>query len=86
MFKWLGGGEAAEVGTALADDFVLQSRFRTGCAARREKRGTQLQGAAEFLQKFLLRVDHETRASEAQYLKARDARQLLQVAIAREGR
>jgi hypothetical protein len=40
MFKWLSGGEAAQVGTALADDFVLQTAPEGG-GRNKEKRPSQ---------------------------------------------
>jgi tetratricopeptide (TPR) repeat protein len=61
MFKWLSGGDAAQVGTALADDFILHSESASG-ARRHESRGSQGQDLQKFLQKFLQRVDRETAA------------------------
>ena len=60
MFKWLSGGEAAQVGASLADDFVLHTESGSG-AHQRKNRGTQGQELQKFLQRFLQRVDHETR-------------------------
>lgn len=60
MFKWLSGREAAEVGTALADDFVLQTVAGSD-GRQREKPATQAQELQKFLQRFLQRVDRETR-------------------------
>jgi tetratricopeptide (TPR) repeat protein len=61
MLKWLDAREAAEVGTALADDFVLQSG--PGSKGARRKDGTAGAPAElqRFLQKFLQRVDREAR-------------------------
>jgi tetratricopeptide (TPR) repeat protein len=61
MFKWLSGGQAAQVGTALADDFILHSESGAD-ARRREGHGSQRQDLQRFLQKFLQRVDRETSA------------------------
>ncbi|MFZ0008495.1 MAG: tetratricopeptide repeat protein, partial [Steroidobacteraceae bacterium] len=60
MFKWLSGRDCTAVGTALADDFVLETASGAGTrhASRREPRGQELQ---KFLQKFFQRVDRETR-------------------------
>jgi tetratricopeptide (TPR) repeat protein len=60
MFKWLSGRDCTAVGTALADDFVLETASGAGTrhAGRREPRGQELQ---KFLQKFFQRVDRETR-------------------------
>jgi tetratricopeptide (TPR) repeat protein len=60
MFNWLSGREAAQVGAALADDFVLQTESGRG-ARQREKPRTQGQELQKFLQNFLQRVDRETR-------------------------
>ena len=59
MFNWLSGREAAQVGTALADDFVLQTAGGPG--ARQPEKRTQGQELQRFLQKFLQKVDQETR-------------------------
>jgi Flp pilus assembly protein TadD len=59
MFKWLSGREAAQVGTALADDFVLQTA--SGPGARQRQKPTQGEELQKFLQKFLQRVDRDTR-------------------------
>ena len=61
MFKWLSGGEAAQVGVALADDFILHSESGSG-ARRREGRSSPNQDLQKFLQKFLQRVDRQTSA------------------------
>ena len=61
MFKWLSGGQASQVGTALADDFILHSESRSD-ARRRDGHGSQRQDLERFLQKFLQRVDRETSA------------------------
>src|SRR5258708_9368783 len=59
LFKWLNAGEATEVGTALADDFVLHS---DSAGIRKVDKphapGHELQ---KFLQKFLQRVDRDAR-------------------------
>jgi tetratricopeptide (TPR) repeat protein len=59
MFKWLSGREAAQVGTALADDFVLETA--SGPLAReRDKPATQGQKLQKFMSQFLKRVDQKT--------------------------
>jgi tetratricopeptide (TPR) repeat protein len=67
MFKWLSGREAAEVGTALADDFILQTASGPGTHPRQKR--TQDQGLQQFLQKFLQRVDQETRPLKLNILR-----------------
>jgi tetratricopeptide (TPR) repeat protein len=68
MFKWLDASEAAGVGTALADDFVLHSvsgrsgARNTGADARPEE-------LRKFLQKFLQRVDREARPLQLNVFK-----------------
>lgn len=57
LFKWLDAAEATQAGTALADDFYLQSGSgRTESAPRPQ--GQELQ---KFLQRFLQRVDQAAR-------------------------
>src|SRR5580700_4975886 len=66
MFKWFGGREAAEVGTALADDFILQSASGPD-ARQRQKRSKSKE--PQLLQKFLQRVDRETRPLKLNILR-----------------
>jgi len=62
LLKWLNAREATEVGTALADDFVLQVASGSSSTRRQETRfGAQGQELQKFLQKFLQRVDREAR-------------------------
>jgi tetratricopeptide (TPR) repeat protein len=68
MFNWLSGRDAARVGAALADDFVLQTAPGSDGPSR-EKRGSQGQELQKLLQKFLLRVDHETGALKLNIFK-----------------
>ena len=58
MLNWLNAREATEVGTALADDFVLQNKPEAAGSHAAGPEGKQLQ---KFLQRFLQRVDQETR-------------------------
>ena len=58
MLKWLDAREATNVGTALADDFVLHTASESA-ARRGDKRAPQGQELQRFLQKFLQRVDRE---------------------------
>jgi tetratricopeptide (TPR) repeat protein len=67
MFKWFSGREAAEVGTALADDFIVQTASAPG--ARQRQKRTQGQEPQQFLQKFLQRVDQETRPLKLNILR-----------------
>ena len=58
LLKWLNAREATEVGTALADDFVLQSDSTSaGMLRKGGKPHTQGQELQRFLQTFLQRVD-----------------------------
>src|SRR5580704_9865432 len=68
MFNWLSGRDAARVGAALADDVVLQTAPGSDGPSR-EKRGSQGQELQKLLQKFLLRVDHETGALKLNIFK-----------------
>ena len=61
IFNWLDSGKAAEVGAALADEFVLQSAG--GPSGRARGAGSRGDGSPElqkFIQKFLQRVDRDT--------------------------
>ena len=62
IFKWFDAGEAAEVGTALADDFVLQSFAGPSGERHGVKRVARTEGLPKALQKFLQRVDRDARA------------------------
>jgi tetratricopeptide (TPR) repeat protein len=59
LLKWLTSGEANVVGTALADDVVVQTG--SGGSGRLGRSATQERDLQKFLQKFLQRVDRETR-------------------------
>jgi tetratricopeptide (TPR) repeat protein len=61
LLKWLDAREATDVGTALADDFYLQSAAALPGARRKEQKPPQGQELQKFLQKFLQRVDHAAR-------------------------
>jgi tetratricopeptide (TPR) repeat protein len=58
LLKWLNTSEVTQVGTALADDVVLQSE--SGSAAMRTRAGNT-QELQKFLQRFLQRVDRDAR-------------------------
>ncbi|HXW74850.1 MAG TPA: sulfotransferase [Steroidobacteraceae bacterium] len=58
LLNWLNAREATEVGTALADDFVLQNASGAVGTRAAGLEGKQLQ---KFLQRFLQRVDQQTR-------------------------
>lgn len=66
LLKWLNTSEVTQVGTALADDVVLQSD--AGSAAIRN-RGGNAQELQKFLQRFLQRVDRDTRPLKLNLLK-----------------
>jgi tetratricopeptide (TPR) repeat protein len=62
LLKWLNAREATDVGTALADDYILEAN--RGSAGSRRKGGNphgQLQEAQKFLNKFLQGVDRDAR-------------------------
>ncbi len=82
LLKWFNAREATEVGTVLADDFVLLSSSGSSGTRRQETRSGP-QGPD--LQKLLQRVDREP-VPEAKHLQEGNTRELLQVALAREGR
>ncbi len=66
LLKWFNAREATEVGTALADDFVLQSASRSSGTRRQEIRsGPQ----GQELQKLLHRVDREARPLKLNLIK-----------------
>jgi tetratricopeptide (TPR) repeat protein len=66
LLNWLNTREVTEVGTALADDVVLQSN--AGAAARRG-RGDSAQELQKFLQRFLQRVDRDARPMKLNLFK-----------------
>ena len=61
VFKWFDAAEAAEVGAALADDFVLQTAGGPSGGGQGAKRGAGTPELPKFLQKFLQRVDRDAR-------------------------
>ncbi len=61
LFKWLDASEATQVGTALANDFYLQSSSGLSKGARREPRPALRQELQRFLQQFLQQVDRAAR-------------------------
>src|ERR1700724_2297584 len=70
LLKWLNAREATEVGTALADDFVLQSASGSSGTRRQETRSdAQGQELQKFLYKFLQRVDREARPLKLNFFK-----------------
>jgi len=66
LFKWFNAREAAEVGAALADDFVLESA--SGPTPTRQK-SARPGDAQKFLQRFLQRVDRDARPLELNLFK-----------------
>lgn len=59
MLNWFSAREATEVGTALADDFVLQSA--SGPTISRKSGDAGPRDLQRFMQKFLQRVDRDAR-------------------------
>src|SRR5215831_13886108 len=68
LFNWFNGRQATEVGTALADDFVVQSAF-AGPRRKDARAGTQDNNLQKFLQKFLQRVDRDARPLQLNVFK-----------------
>ena len=64
--KWLKASEATQVGTALADDFVLQTGSGAVAARSKEAQEKDLQ---RFLQKFLQRVDRDASPLQLNFFK-----------------
>lgn len=69
LFKWLDGSEATAIGTALADDFYLQSGARLPERGREAGGRPQGQELQRFLQKFLQKVDQTTRSLKLNFFK-----------------
>ena len=61
MLKWLKASQATQVGTALADDVVLQTPPGSALRDNGSKPALQERELQKFLQKFLQRVDREAR-------------------------
>lgn len=61
LLNWLNAREATDVGTALADDFVLQNAPGASGGHKRGESDSEGKQLKKFLQKFLQRVDQETR-------------------------
>ena len=68
LFNWLNTREATEVGSALADDFVLQSASASP-SSKEAKPGTKDRELQKFLQRFLQRVDRDARPLELNVFK-----------------
>jgi tetratricopeptide (TPR) repeat protein len=60
LLKWFQASDATQVGTALADDFVLHSAPGTAGSRKADNPHAQGQELRKFLGKFLQRVDRET--------------------------
>jgi tetratricopeptide (TPR) repeat protein len=70
LLKWLDTREATEAGTALADDFVLQTAaVPKGARSKGAGPGTQGDQLQKFMQKFLQRVDREARPLQLNVFK-----------------
>jgi tetratricopeptide (TPR) repeat protein len=66
LLKWLDTSEVTQLGTALADDVVLQS---DAGSASRHSRGRNAQELQKFLQRFLQRVDRDAGALKLNLFK-----------------
>jgi tetratricopeptide (TPR) repeat protein len=70
LLKWLKAGEATQLGTALADDVILQTA--SGHSVTRNKSvkpSSQDRDVQKFLQKFLQRVDRDARPLQLNVFK-----------------
>jgi tetratricopeptide (TPR) repeat protein len=68
LFKWLDASEAAQTGTALADNFYLQAS-ESPRALRRESSGPREPDLQKFLQRFLQQVDSEARPLQLNFFQ-----------------
>jgi tetratricopeptide (TPR) repeat protein len=69
MLDWLNAKEATQVGTALADDFVLQTSGSSGGRTKGLRPGAQDRELQKFLNRFLQRVDREVRPLQLNVFK-----------------
>ena len=69
MLKWLKTSEATQVGTALADDVVLQTPLGSEVRDDGSKPALQEWELQKFLQKFLQRVDRDARPLHLNFFK-----------------
>ena len=69
MLKWLKASQATQVGTALADDVVLQTPPGSALRDNGSKPALQERELQKFLQKFLQRVDREARPLQLNFFK-----------------
>ena len=69
MLKWFKASEAAQVGTALADDVMLQSPLGSLARDKGKNPGVQERELQKFLQKFLQRVDRDARPLQLNFLR-----------------
>src|SRR6516165_7369879 len=69
MLKWLKASQATQVGTALADDVVLQTPPASALRDNGSKPALQERELQKFLQKFLQRVDREARPLRLNFFK-----------------
>jgi tetratricopeptide (TPR) repeat protein len=69
MLKWLDTRQATDVGTALADDFVLQSAPGPVARPNRSNTGVAGRDLQKFMEKFLQRVDRDVRPLRLNLLK-----------------
>jgi len=69
MLKWLKASEATQVGTALADNVVLQTPLGSAVRDKGTRPAAKERELQKFLQKFLQRVDRDTRALQLNFFK-----------------
>src|SRR5215468_2649754 len=69
MLKWLKASEATQVGTALADDVVLQTPLGSAVRDKGIKPAAKERELQKFLQKFLQRIDRDTRPLQLNFFK-----------------
>jgi tetratricopeptide (TPR) repeat protein len=69
MLKWLQASEATQVGTALADDVVLQTPLGSAVRDKGTQPPVQERELQKFLQKFLQRVDRDARPLHLNFFK-----------------
>ena len=69
MLKWLDASKATQVGTALADDVVLETPLGSTAREKGAKAGGEEKELERFLQKFLQRVDREARPLQLNFFR-----------------
>ncbi|HEY6824693.1 MAG TPA: tetratricopeptide repeat protein, partial [Steroidobacteraceae bacterium] len=69
LLKWLKASEATQVGTALADDVVLQTPLGSAAREQVSKPAAKEKELQRFLQKFLQRVDRDARPLQLNFFR-----------------